>query len=604
MGCGVEVVMCGIFGIVYSSERPLGEVLTGAANRLAYRGYDSVGAAAIPAQGPIDLRKDVGKVGEVAEKLRFDELFGLRGITQLRWATFGAPSVANAQPHLDSEGTLVGAHNGNVVNNAELRRQFIAEGMKVRGTNDGESCVHAVERHVKRGFDLPEAVRAAYNDLQGDFAFVISDREHNRLVAVKKGSGLVVGIGPDFTCCSSDLPSILPLTRKVIPVEDGEMVVLEPGRVRLFHVADGSKVIRPAKEVSEKMGTAEKGGYDHFMLKEIHEQPATARELLHLLEASEYLPRMVEKLRAADRLFLVGSGSSYHACLIGSTFWARLAGKLAVPVLPHQLIEQYGQALRPGDVALYVSQSGETKDVLNAINFATPKGVVPLGLVNVLGSTMTRKVQVYLPLACGWEISVPATKTYTNQVIALIALAAAVAGQPVEELDAAPAWIERAIAKTDGPMAALAQQFVGCDRLFILGYGLGHGVAREGALKCKEVTGLPCEGMFSSEFKHGPLAMVEEDTPVFFTAPPSGAEMLTNHVTEVTARAGHATVLAADHKGLRAEASRFIPLPVGSDLEYAIVGAVPFQLLAYHLAVAKGMDPDYPRNLSKTLTVD
>jgi glutamine---fructose-6-phosphate transaminase (isomerizing) len=596
--------MCGIFGIVYATERPLGDVLIGAAKRLAYRGYDSVGAATVDGAGRIDLRKDVGRVSEVAEKLRFTELAGLRGITQLRWATFGAPSIPNAQPHLDSEGALVGAHNGNVVNNAELRRAFLAEGMTVRGTNDGESCVHAVERHVKRGLALPEAVRAAYNDLAGDFAFVITDREHNRLVAVKKGSGLVVGIGPDFACCSSDLPSILPLTRKVIPVEDGEMVVLEANRVRLFHVADGSKVIRPAKEVSDKMGAPEKGGYEHFMLKEIHEQPTVARELLHLLEASEHLPRMVEILRQADRVFLVGSGSSYHACLIGSAFWSRLAGKLAVPALPHQFIEQYGPALRPGDVALYVSQSGETKDVLNAIAFATPKGVIPLGLVNVLGSTMTRKVKAYLPLACGWEISVPATKTYTNQVIALVALAASVGGQPVEELDAAPAWLERAIAKTDEPMKALAQQFVGCDRLFILGYGLGHGVAREGALKCKEVTGLPCEGMFSSEFKHGPLAMVEEDTPVFFTAPPSGAEMLTNHVTEVTARAGHATVLAAPNKQLQAEASRFIALPVGSDLEYAVVGAVPFQLLAYYLSVAKGMDPDYPRNLSKTLTVD
>ena len=596
--------MCGIFGIVYASERPLGEVLTAAASRLAYRGYDSVGAAAVTATGVIDLRKDVGKVRDVAEKLRFAELAGIRGIAQLRWATFGAPSVANAQPHLDSEGTMVGAHNGNVVNNAELRREFIAEGMTVRGTNDGESCVHAVERHVKRGLALPEAVRAAYADLEGDFAFVVTDAKENRLVAVKKGSGLVVGIGTDFTCCSSDMPSILPLTRKVIPMEDGEMAVLEPGHVRLFRVADGSRVTRRAKEVSDRMGAPEKGGYDHFMLKEIHEQPTVARELLHLLKASEYLPRMVERLRAADRIFLVGSGSSYHACLIGSAFWARLAGKLAVPALPHQFIEQYGPALRAGDVALYVSQSGETKDVLNAVNFATPKGVVPLGLVNVLGSTLTRKVGIYLPLACGWEISVPATKTYTNQVIALIVLAGMVGGHPLEELEAAPGWLERAIAKTDRPMAHLARQFVSCDRLFILGYGLGHGVAREGALKCKEVTGLPCEGMFSSEFKHGPLAMVEADTPVFFTAPPSGAEMLTNHVTEVTARAGKATVLAADHKGLRAEASRFIPLPVGSDLEYAVVGAVPFQLLAYHLAVAKGMDPDYPRNLSKTLTVD
>ena len=596
--------MCGIFGIVCASERPLGETLTAAAKRLAYRGYDSVGAASVQASGRIDLRKDVGRVQEVADKLRFSELVGLRGIVQLRWATFGAPSIPNAQPHLDSEGTMVGAHNGNVVNNAELRRQFVAEGMTVRGTNDGESCVHAVERYVKRGLALPEAVRAAYDDLAGDFAFVITDREHNRLVAVKKGSGLVVGIGPDFTCCSSDLPSILPLTRKVIPVEDGEMVVLEPNRVRLFHVADGSKVIRPAREVGEGLGSPEKGGYAHFMLKEIHEQPATARELLHLLEASEHLPRMVEELRGAQRLFLVGSGSSYSACVLGTTFWARLAGVMAVPVLPQQFIEQYGPALRPGDVALYVSQSGETKDVLNAINFATPRGVTPLGLVNVLGSTLTRKVQVYLPLACGWEISVPATKTYTNQVIALIALAAAVGGQPIEELDAAPAWIEKAIARTDEPMAKLAQQFVGCDRLFILGYGLGHAVALEGALKCKEVTGLPCEGMFSSEFKHGPLAMVEEETPVFFTAPPSGAEMLTNHVTEVTARAGHAIVLAAPNRQLQSEASHFVPLPVGSDLEYAIVGTVPFQLLAYYLAVAKGMDPDYPRNLSKTLTVD
>jgi len=596
--------MCGIFGIVFEREQTLGELLTEAAQRLSYRGYDSVGAATVDGRGEIDLRKDVGRVGDVAERLHFSELKGLRGITQLRWATFGSPSIANAQPHLDSDGSLVGAHNGNVVNNAELRRQFIAEGMTVRGTNDGESCVHAVERHVKRGLALPEAVRAAYNDLAGDFAFVVTDREHNRLVATKKGSGLVVGIGEGFTCCSSDLPSILPLTRKVIPVEDGEMVVLEPGRVRVFHVADGSKVIRPAKQVSDKMGSAEKGGYDHFMLKEIHEQPATARELLHLLEASEYLPRVVEKLRGAERLFLVGSGSSFHACMLGSTFWARLTGKLAVPVLPQQFMEQYGPALRPGDVALYVSQSGETKDVLNAIAFATPRGVLPLGLVNVLGSTITRKVAVYLPLACGWEISVPATKTYTNQVIALVGLAAAVGGQPVEELDAAPTWIERAITRTDKAMAGLAQQFVGCDRLFILGYGLGHGVAMEGALKCKEVTALPCEGMFSSEFKHGPLAMVFEDTPVFFTAPPSGADMLTNHVTEVTARGGQATVIAARHPGLIAEASQFIELPVGSDLEYALVGAVPFQLLAYYLSVAKGLDPDYPRNLSKTLTVD
>jgi len=596
--------MCGIFGIVFPSERPLGEILTQAAKRLSYRGYDSVGAAAIDGAGKIDLRKAPGKVDEVAEKLRFSELFGLRGICQLRWATFGAPSYENAQPHLDSDGDLVGAHNGNVVNNAELRRQFLAEGMVVRGTNDGESCVHAVERYVNRGMALPEAVRAAYRDLAGDFAFVIANNRDNMLVAVKKGSGLVVGLGPDFTCCSSDLPSILPLTRKVIPLEDGEMVVLRPEGVALFRVEDGTPVHREPKVITDEMGVPEKGGFPHFMLKEIHEQQAAARELVHLLEHSEHLSAMAEKLAKGRRVFLVGSGSSYHACLVGSSFFAHLAGILAIPVLPQQFVEQFGPALGADDVALYVSQSGETKDVLNALNYAAEKGVEALGLVNVLGSTLTRKVERYLPLACGWEISVPATKTYTNQVIALIALAARAAGKDLGPLGAASSWLARTIAEMDGTARALARQLAKTGKLFILGYGLGHGIALEGALKVKEVTGIPCEGMFSSEFKHGPLAMVEQGTPVLFTTSPAGCEMLTNHVTEVTCRGGYAIVIAPEFEPLRAEASQFIPLSVGSEVEYAVVGAVPFQLFAYHLAVTLGFDPDYPRNLSKTLTVD
>lgn len=596
--------MCGIFGVVFPEDRPLGEILIGAAKRLSYRGYDSVGAAAITRQGQVDLRKAPGKLDEVAEKLHFSELFGSRGICQLRWATFGAPSYENSQPHMDSDGDLVGAHNGNVVNNAELRRQFLAEGMVVRGTNDGESCVHAVERYVNRGLPLPKAVQAAYRDLVGDFAFVITNNRENMLVAVKKGSGLVVGIGPDFTCVSSDLPSILPLTRRVLTVEDGEMVVLRPEGVAIYRVADGAPIPRGVKEVGEEVGLPEKEGFPHFMLKEIHEQSTSARELIHLLEHSEHLPRLAEGIRQARRVFLVGSGSSYHACLIGSTFFSRLAGTLAIPTIPQQFVEQYGPALGPDDVAVYVSQSGETKDVLNALGYGTSMGVKALGLVNVLGSTLTRKVSAYLPLACGWEISVPATKTYTNQVIALMALAAKVGGQELSLLAPAPQWLARTIKEADGTAAALARQLAKAQKLFILGYGLGHGVALEAALKIKEVTGLPCEGMFSSEFKHGPLAMVEQGTPVLFTTSPGGVEMLTNHVTEVTCRGGYAIVLAPEFAPLRAEASQFIPLPVASEAEYAVVGAVPFQLFAYHLAVTLGFDPDYPKNLSKTLTVD
>ena len=596
--------MCGIFGIVCDSERQLGGLLTEAAERLAYRGYDSVGAVTVHGDGHLDLRKDVGRVGDVAGRLRFAEMTGTRGITQLRWATFGAPSVANAQPHLDSEGHLAGAHNGNVVNNAELRRQFIAEGMTVRGTNDGESCVHAVERHLRRGLELEEAVRAAYGDLAGDFAFVVTDRVRNRLVAVKKGSGLMVGLGDGFTCCSSDLPSILPLTRTVVPVEDGEMVVLTPEGVTLRAVADGAAVSRSPLAAEAMSGAPERGGFDHFMLKEIHEQPETARDLLHLLQHSEHLGPMAGVLRAAKRVFLVGSGSSHNACLVGSALLAREARILAVPVLPQQLIEQYGPALGEGDAAVYVSQSGETKDVLNALNYASPLGVRSLGLVNVLGSTLARKVEAYLPLACGWEISVPATKTYTNQVLALAALALAAGGRDLGALAGAPGWVQRAIDAADAPARDLGLRLVEDDRLFVLGYGLGHGIALEGALKCKEVTGMPCEGMLSSEFKHGPLAMVDAGTHVLFTAPPSGAEMLTNHVTEVTCRGGHAVTVGAPHDGLAAEADETISIPVADSLEFAVAGAVPFQLLAYRLAVARGLDPDYPRNLSKTLTVD
>ncbi len=216
--------MCGIFGIVTNKEQPLGELLTDAGRRLSYRGYDSVGAATIHSDGAIDLRKDVGKVDAVAARHHFSEMTGTRGIVQLRWATFGNPSQANSQPHLDSDGDLVGAHNGNVVNNVELRRQFVAEGMVVRSENDGESCVHAVERYVDRGLEMVEAIRCAYSDLHGDYAFVIGHVSEDCLHALKKGSGLVVGLGDGFTVVSSDMPSVLPLTRKILRVRDGEIV--------------------------------------------------------------------------------------------------------------------------------------------------------------------------------------------------------------------------------------------------------------------------------------------------------------------------------------------------------------------------------------------
>jgi glucosamine 6-phosphate synthetase-like amidotransferase/phosphosugar isomerase protein len=278
-------IMCGIFGYVTNKEEALGPILIEAAERLTYRGYDSVGAATLN-NGKIDLRKDVGKVDAVAAKYNIAEMRGQRGITQLRWATFGEPSQVNSQPHLDSDGDMVGAHNGNVVNNVELREQFIAEGMTVRSQNDGETCVHAVERYINRGYEFIDAIRLAYGDLEGDYAFVIGRANDDKLYAFKKGSGMVVGLGEGFTCVSSDLPSILPLTREVIRPQDGEIVTLWADKVEVRSVKDGKLIDRKQETVTESMDAVQKGGYPHFMLKEIHEQSQVARELFHVLNGN------------------------------------------------------------------------------------------------------------------------------------------------------------------------------------------------------------------------------------------------------------------------------------------------------------------------------
>ena len=596
--------MCGIFGIVTEREQELGPILIEAGKRLSYRGYDSVGFATVDASQTVDLRKDVGKVGDVAGGHGVAGMKGLRGMTQLRWATFGAPSQANAQPHLDSTGDMVGAHNGNVVNNVELRAQFMAEGMAVRSTNDGESCVHAVERHLRKGLGTQEAVRRACADLEGDYAFVIGRKNEDCLYAVKMGSGLVAGLGEGFTCIGSDLPCLLPLTRKIVRLRDGEMVILRGGGIEVRRITDGTLVDRPAQDVEETMEAAQKGGYPHFMLKEIHEQPKVAQDLLHLLGASKHMKRFVDRLKGARNLYFVGCGTSYHACVLGSVYLARLAGKAAVPVLAPQFTAQYVPALGPGDVGVFVSQSGETKDVLGALEAARAKGATVLGLANVLGSSLMHASDVYLPLACGFEISVPATKTFTNQCVAFLALALRAAGKDLTVLDALPSLIEATLGSVDGPVKELAPTLTGRNDLYCLGYGLTYAIALEGALKIKEVTYTHCEGMLSTEFKHGPLSAVDEGFPILFVAGPEDVPLMVSGINETACRGARTVVIAQEDPRLRANARGVLVLPPSDPLLAPILGVIPLQLLSYRLSVARGHDPDFPRNLSKTLTVD
>ena len=604
--------MCGIFGIITSEEQILGPVLLESGKRLAYRGYDSVGCATVAANGTIDLRKGVGRIQDVSDELDFPALRGHRGITQLRWATFGAPSYENAQPHLDSDGDMVGAHNGNVVNNVQLRELFIREGLTVRGTNDGETCVHAVERHFDRnGGDMLSAIRAAYQDLEGDYAFVITHRDDHRLYAIKKGSGLVAGLGDELTCVSSDLPSILPLTRRIVRVRDGEIVVLSPETVELFGIEDGSRIERDEEWYDGPIEVAEKGGYPHFMLKEIHEQPVVAGELLHLLSSTPHMGRFLDALRATGGrprdgrpLYLVGCGTSYHACLLGAYYFNQLAGVAAVPVLGPQFIEQYGKSVGPADTAVFVSQSGETKDVLNAVKVMRQRGGRVLGVLNVLGSTLMNTSDVYLPLACGYEISVPATKTFLNQALLFLYLANELGGRDISELESVPDLLARTLQATESSARHVAAYLEEWTAMHYLGYGITHPIALEAALKLKEITYAHCEGMFSSEFKHGPLSAVHDGYPVLFVTAPGDEMMMINHVNEVTTRGGRAIAVASEHSALRENIHDYLVVPEADRFIIPILATLPTQLVAYHMSVARGIDPDFPRNLSKTLTVD
>ena len=595
--------MCGIFGYVTNQEEKLGPLLIEAAQRLTYRGYDSVGAATL-SNDTIDLRKDVGKVETVSEKYRFAEMSGSRGITQLRWATFGEPSQVNSQPHIDSDGDMVGAHNGNVVNNVELREQFIAEGMTVRSQNDGETCVHAVERYINRGYQFIDAIRLAYGDLQGDYAFVIGRADDDKLYAFKKGSGMVVGFGEGFTCVSSDLPSILPLTRTVVRPQDGEIVTLWADRVEVRSVKDGRLIERQPELVTESMDAVQKGGYLHFMLKEIHEQPQVARELLHLLDGSPEVQRIVEKMKVARHLYFIACGTSYHAALIGSVYFAQLSGKPAIPVLAPQFIPQYAPAVGHEDVGLFVSQSGETKDVLNALEAAETRGMACYGLANVVGSTLTKATSFCLPLCCGYEISVPATKTFTNQVITFLYLAYRMAGRDTRELERIPELMEATMDSTGAQVEAIAEDINPWDDMYCLGYGATYPIALEGALKLKEITYAHCEGMLSTEFKHGPLSAVSKGFPIIFVAGPEDVPLIISGINEVKVRGARAIVIAEDDPRLRANADDVIVLPKSDPQISALLGVLPLQMLSYHMSVMRGFDPDFPRNLSKTLTVD
>jgi glucosamine--fructose-6-phosphate aminotransferase (isomerizing) len=530
---------------------------------------------------------------------------GLRGITQLRWATFGAPNAVNAQPHFGCGEDLVGAHNGNIVNTVQLREQLRKEGHLIRGENDGEVLVHAVEKFYRTGLPLEDSIRRAAAMLRGDYACCLTDSRENRMYTVKMGSSLYLGVGDGFICCSSDLPSILEFTRRIVPLQDGEYVSFTPGSYEIRRLQDGATVSRQPQMSELSIEAAHKGGFPYFMLKEIHEQPEKAAALIGFLKETERTDKFMRILKESSHIFFVGSGTSFHACLTASYFFNQMGGKAVTPVIAASFIEQYGKSVGENDAVVCVSQSGETKDLINVVNYCemVKRGKI-LAVVNVLGSTLTFKSRAFLPLVSDLEVSVPATKTFVNQLLVLYYLARELGGRSYPGLEEIPGLLRRSLEMSEGPCRELAERLRLWKEFYCLGYGLHYGLALEGALKMKEVTYHHCEGMYSSEFKHGPLSCVVEGYPVLFVSSPRDSRMVVSHMNEISCRGGFVTAISEECEDFRRNAHLLIPAPPSDYLLSPFACIVPLQLLAYHTATSLDLDPDFPRNISKTLTVD
>ncbi|ADU50364.1 glutamine--fructose-6-phosphate transaminase [Thermaerobacter marianensis DSM 12885] len=609
--------MCGIVG--YVGPKQAVPILIGGLRALEYRGYDSAGIA-VSYNGTVDVRKRVGRIDGLEQLLAQRPLRGTAGIGHTRWATHGRPSDANAHPHTDCTGTFVVVHNGIIENYAELRDELAGRGHRFASETDTEVVAHLLE-DLYDG-DLVRTVRRAAARLQGAYALaVLTRREPGKIVAVKQASPLIVGLGQGENFLASDIPALLPHTRRVIPLDEGEMAVLTRDGVQLMRL-DGTPVEREPMTVTWDPGQAERGGYPHFMLKEIHEQPRAVRDTLSgrihrsgegvVLDAVRFDPEWVRQLRA---VYLVACGTAYHAGLIGGRLIERLAGIPAWTEIASEF--RYREPLvDERTLFVAISQSGETADTLAAMREAKRRGARVLAITNVVGSSVAREADDVVYTWAGPEIAVASTKAYTTQIVALTLLAVHLAERTgftgplgrknlLESLRQLPDAVEAAL-QVEEEVKQIGELAGGWSDAFFIGRGLDYFTALEGQLKLKEISYIHAEAYAAGELKHGTLALIEQDTPVIALATqPALREKMISNIEEVRARG--ATVFAVirrDLTGVERYARHTVKLPVVHPLLMPVVAAVPLQLLAYYAAVAKGTDVDKPRNLAKSVTVE
>ncbi|MEM0057631.1 MAG: glutamine--fructose-6-phosphate transaminase (isomerizing) [Candidatus Bathyarchaeia archaeon] len=609
--------MCGIFGCILKDGSSAAPIIHQALKRLEYRGYDSVGEATLH-EGKLYIKKDSGKIDDVHKIHNLDELPGSIGIGHTRWATHGAPLQVNAHPHIDCTGQVAVVHNGIIENFSELKLELENKGHTFVSKTDTEVIAHLIEEALKNNpfLSLADAVLEAMRRIEGSYAIaVISTREPNKIVCARNESPLVLGLADNALYCASDIPAFLPLTNKTVMIEDGELAVLSPDGFEIKKIADGSPVIREPKIIDWTPEMAVKQGYPHFMLKEIHEQPACLRNTLRLQE--HYLDLMATFLDRAKEVFLVACGTSYHACLAASYMFSKLAYLTTYPVIASEFIEQHGKSVNIDSTILAVSQSGETADTLAAVNAARQRAATILGLTNVIGSTLTRVSRVYICQQSGPEIGVAATKTFTSQLSVLAQLALRLAKKrgkiSQDEIDfieaklkKLPEIVETVITTQEEKVKGIAKKYRDARLFFFLGRGISTATAYEGRLKLMEIAYVPSIAFPAGESKHGPISLIEKGLPVVFVCPKDDThKTVVGNIMEMKARG--ASIIAIIEEGdeeIKRLADDYVEIPKGvPDVLSPIPFVVPLQLLAYYMAVEKGYDPDKPRNLAKSVTV-
>lgn len=605
--------MCGISAVALK-KGTVGPAIYDCLTKLEYRGYDSVGEATI-SNGELVIKKDKGKITEVENELHLSQLPGLIGIGHTRWATHGAPSKENAHPHTDCKNTVAVVHNGIIENFLPLRQELEMSGHILRSKTDTELVAHLVEIELRTGKSFIESVRSAVKRLQGAYALaIISTAEPDKIVCVRRESPLVLGIGKDGNYCASDIPAFLSKTNQAILLEDDEIAVVTSDSVQILKIEDGSEIIREPFIVEWNVERAAKTGYAHFMLKEIHEQPLSVRNATRT--HSMFLDLMAGELMRAKKIFLVACGTSYHACLGAAYAFSTLAKFSVTPVVASEFIDMYGGLIDNETVVLAVSQSGETADTLSAVRGAKDRGAIILGITNTMGSSLTRLSNVYIGQNSGPEMGVAATKTFTAQYAILVQIAIAsarkrkvITPKELEKLESALSQLPNLISLSllqETRIIQIAERFIDKNSFCFLGRGINVATALEGRLKLLELSYLPVIAYPAGESKHGFISVVEQDYPVVFVAPRDETyTKIIGNIMEMKARGARIISLVDEQdKDVVNLSDEVVKLPSGIPTALSpIVYVVPLQLFAYHMAVKKGNNPDFPRNLAKSVTV-